>query len=259
MKQKYLSFSIITCSLNQGAYIERTIKSVLAQNYPDLEYIIVDGASTDNTLEILKSYQDRIIWISEPDRGQAHAINKGFNMSKGEIIGWINSDDLYLPDSFEKVNQFFIENQQVDMVYGDCYLIDENDKKIGELDVPVNFNLKRLIEWGDYIPQPSTFFRRHVFEQVGGINESLQYSMDYDLWIKIGLHFQVRKINTHLSCFRKHPQQKTFHANPDQYRENLRIRARYGGIKQKYQYVYHLIAEIVMKIVLKNEKVGKGT
>lgn len=251
--------SIVTPSLNQGHFIEETIRSVILQGYPDLEYIIIDGGSNDGSVEIIKKYEKWLTyWVSESDRGQGHAINKGFNLSKGEIVAWINSDDIYLQDSFEKITRFFVENQQIHMVYGDCYLIDENSKNIGELDVLGDYSLKRLIESEDYIAQPSVFFRRKVLKKVGSVNESLKYSMDYDLWIRIGLHFQVKKISAYLSCFRSQPQQKTFHTNPVQYSENIRIRAKYGGIKQKYQYIRHLIAERVVRSGLKNEKAGKG-
>lgn len=251
--------SIITPSLNQGQFIEETIRSVLLQGYPDVEYIIIDGGSTDETLDVIRKYERWLTyWVSEPDRGQSQAINKGFNLSKGEIVAWINADDIYLPDSFEKIIRFFVENQHIHMVYGNCYLIDENSENIGELDVLGDYSLKRLIESEDYIAQPSVFFRREVVEECGGLNESLQYSMDYDLWVRIGLLYEIGKTDHPLSCFRRQPQQKTFHTNRDQYRENLWIRAKYGGIKQKYQHIRHLIAERVVRSGLKNEKAGKG-
>jgi glycosyltransferase involved in cell wall biosynthesis len=240
--------SIVTPSLNQGQFIEETIRSVFLQGYPDLEYIIIDGGSNDGSVDIIKKYEKWLTcWVSEPDRGQSHAINKGFNLSKGEIVAWINSDDLYLPDAFNHVSRFFIKNQQVHMVYGFCRVIDEKDIDTSRLYVPPDFNLDRLVQKGVDIPQPSVFFKRNVFEKVGGINEALHYSMDYDLWIKIGMSYKVEKFDIPLSCFRKHSQQKTYRANPVQYRENLRIRARYGSLKQKYHYIRHLIYETTLR------------
>ena len=128
---EFPKISIVTPSLNQGQFIKRTILSVLKQGCHNIEYIVMDGGSTDNTVEILKKYEDRLIWKSEPDRGQSHAINKGFRMATGEIIGWLNSDDTYEPDALKTVIQFFSEHPEIDLIYGDCNMIDENDNIIG--------------------------------------------------------------------------------------------------------------------------------
>ena len=133
------------------------------------------------------------------------------------------------------------------MVFGDCALIDDSSNMICTLEAPSEFSLKQLIEEGNYIPQPSVFFTRNAFEIVGGLNEALHYSMDYELWIKVGLHYQVGKVHAVLSSFRQQANQKTFKSSNNQYRENLRIRARYGSVKQKYLLVRHLIAEKVKR------------
>lgn len=251
--------SIVTPSLNQGKFIEETIRSVLLQGYPDLEYIIIDGGSTDETVEIIRKYEKWLAyWVSESDSGQSSAINKGFDRSKGEIVAWINSDDMYLAGCFEKVAEFFSKNVQFHMVYGACCLIDEKSGFLGKPDLPIHFDLKRLIEHEDYIPQPSVFFRKRVLKEVGGVIETLQYSMDYEFWIRIGRRYPVKKIDSLLSCFRIQPQQKTFETHADQYRENLLIRARYGGIKEKCLYVRCLLAEKILMIKSISNKINRS-
>ena len=122
--------TVVTPSFNQGRFIRETIESVLSQDYPNLEYMVIDGGSTDDTLSILKSYQDRFAWVSEPDRGQAHAINKGWRCAKGEILAWLNSDDIYQPGAIRTAVEYFIHNQQVGMVYGEAYHVDESGQPI---------------------------------------------------------------------------------------------------------------------------------
>jgi glycosyltransferase involved in cell wall biosynthesis len=240
---------IVTPSFNQAEFIEETIRSVLLQGYPNQEYIIIDGGSKDSSVDVIKKYEKWVAyWVSEPDRGQSHAINKGFHKTTGEIVAWINSDDLYTRDSFMNVGRYFTNNPDMDMVFGDCALIDDRGNQTGRLEAPYEFSLKQLIETGDFIPQPSVFFTKKALKESGGLNESLHYSMDYELWIKIGLSHRVGNIHTLLSAFRKQPNQKTFTTNNLQYRENLKIRSRYGGVKQKYAFVRHLLAEKIKRI-----------
>lgn len=240
--------SIVTPSLNQGQFIEETIRSVLAQGYTNLEYIIIDGGSNDGSVDIIKKYEKWLTyWVSEPDRGQSHAINKGFNLSKGEIVAWINSDDIYLPGIFEKLYKVF--DQGADMVFGDCHVVNEDKKIIKIRNVPQVFDVDHLILQGNFIMQPSAFLRKTVFEDVGGLDESLEFAMDYDLWIRIGLKYKVKRIDVYLSCLRKHPHAKTYESNnPKQYHENLKIRKKYGGIKQTYQYYKNiLISRVIVR------------
>jgi len=249
--ETYLGISIVTPSLNQGRFIEETIRSVLLQGYPDLEYIIIDGGSTDGTVEIIQKYEKWLaFWVSEPDKGQSHAVNKGVSIAKGDIIGWLNSDDLYLLGTFEIVNRSF--SHEPDMVFGDCHVINENNEVIKIRDVPQTFDVNRLISEDNIIMQPSTFFKRSVFEEVGGLDESLEFAMDYDLWIRIGFKYTVQRINAHLSCLRKHSHAKTYKLNNTlQYHENLKIRKKYGGIKQSYQYYRHFVIDrLLYKTIL---------
>jgi glycosyltransferase involved in cell wall biosynthesis len=247
--------SIVTPSLNQGQFIEETIRSVFLQGYPELEYIIVDGGSNDGTIGIVKKYEKWLAkWMSEPDKGQSHAINKGFNLTKGEIIAWINSDDYYLQGTLKKVAEFFRDNAETDMIFGECHAINEKYEMVKMREVPKEFDIHRLITRDCFINQPSTFFRRKVIDDVGGLCESLNYSMDYDLWIKIGLQCNVKRINDVLSCFRKHPNAKTVRKsnNPLQYHENMKIRKKYGGLKQAYEYYRHVVLDSIKSCVRAN-------
>jgi glycosyltransferase involved in cell wall biosynthesis len=183
--------SIITPSYNQGTFIEATILSVLEQDYPNIEYLVVDGASTDETQEVLRRYRGRLRWISEPDSGQAHAINKGFAHTRGEILGWLNSDDTYLPGAISAAVEYLVAHPDVMLVYGNANFMDANGAVIGPCAHVEPFDLNRLIHHSDFIVQPATFFRRSAFESVGGLDESLHWAMDYDLWLKMGHHYKV--------------------------------------------------------------------
>lgn len=179
-----MKLSIVTPSYNQGIFIERTILSVLNQNYSNLEYLVFDGGSTDETVSVLKKYEDKLTWISEKDNGQAHAVNKGITASHGDIIGWLNSDDVYYPGTFSKVMEYFEKNPHVNMVYGYADHIDEYDKYIEDYPTE-SWNFSRLKDTC-FICQPSVFFRKDIFKQFGLLNEELNYSMDYEYWLRLG-------------------------------------------------------------------------
>lgn len=202
--------SIITPSYNQADYIEKTIKSVLNQEYPNLEYFIQDGNSDDSTIEILERYSDRLLkWESRSDSGQSQALNYGFTKTTGEIMAWLNSDDLLLPGALDYVADFFIRHSEIDVVYGNRILIDENDQQIGRWIMPSHSG--EVMSWQDYIPQETLFWRRNVWDKVGGhIDESFRFAMDWDLLIRFrdaGARFA--RLPRYLGAFRIHSQQKT--------------------------------------------------
>lgn len=176
--------SIVTPSYNQGGFIERTIQSVLAQDYLNLEYIIIDGGSTDDTVDIIKKYDNRIAyWVSEPDKGQADAINKGFKMATGGIVAWLNSDDTYEPEAVKTISEVF-KCPEIDLIYGDCNIVDKEDKIIGKMDGGDFRYKKNLFNLICTIPQPATFFRRKILNEIGYLDTSLNLSMDFEYWIR---------------------------------------------------------------------------
>ena len=201
--------SIVTPSYNQAAYIEETIRSVLLQGYPNLEYIIIDGGSTDRTVDIIRKYEPWLaFWSSEPDRGQGHAISKGFEKATGEIFGWLNSDDAYCKETLELVSRRLLAAANVAFLYGDCDVIDATGLKLDHIKSRAGGPAEFLAD--SYIPQPSTFFRRTAWEAVGGIDETFHYSLDYDLWLRMMLEgLQSLYVPITLSSFRVHDDSKS--------------------------------------------------
>jgi glycosyltransferase involved in cell wall biosynthesis len=224
--------SIVTPSFNQAQFIEATMRSVKSQDYPALEQIVVDGGSTDNTVEILKRYAampgwEHLRWLSEKDRGQSDAINKGFRMATGDIIGWLNSDDLYRPESFARVIGAFEENPLIDFIYGDYLIIDETGKTL-ICKKEIDFDWEIMLCGLNYIAQPNVFFRRRVFDKIGYLNDNLHYVMDYEFWLRAaarGLRFL--HIPTAFAACRWHLSAKTVSRNPRIEEEVLSVRAQY--------------------------------
>lgn len=233
MVDRQIKISVITPSYNQGQYIEATINSVLSQNYPALEYLVMDGGSKDNTVEILRRYENQLNWVSEPDKGQADAINKGFRQSTGEIVTWLNSDDLHLPGVLHRVGEFFSQHPEIDVVYGDYYLINHKGAVIlRKQEIPFDYNI--LLYGLDYISQPTTFFRRRLFDQVGYLDESLHFGLDWDYWLRVANNGgRFAHIPHYLAATRWHTEAKTLVAPPQMYAEHQAIRERYW---QKYRF-----------------------
>lgn len=197
--------SIVTPSYNQGQFIEETIRSVLLQGYPDLEYIIIDGGSTDESVEIIRKYERSItFWTSEPDGGQTNAINKGFKRSTGEIVAWLNSDDLYTAGALCTAAKAFAERPRSAVIYGEIDNIDSNTAILSHAGSR-EFNLEKLYGASSYIPQPASFISAEAIEKIGYLDERLHYVMDYDLWIRLGQEKGVMQyIPTTLAWFRLH-------------------------------------------------------
>ena len=201
--------SIITPSYKQGRFIERTIRSVLDQGYPNLEYHVQDGASTDETVGILERYAGKLSWESQPDTGQTQAINRGFAHVSGDIMAWLNSDDILLPGALAYVADYFATHPEVDVIYGHRLLIDQDDRQIGRWMVPRHNDY--VLSWADYVPQETLFWRRRVWQKVGGrVDESFRFAMDWDLLVRfrdVGACFV--RVPRFLGGFRIHPEQKT--------------------------------------------------
>ncbi len=236
--------SIITPSYNQGKFIEDTIRSVLSQDYTNVEYIVIDGGSTDNTVDILKKYEGKFKWISEKDKGQSDAINKGFKMAKGDILAWLNSDDTYLQGAISKVADFFQTHPDTGAVYGKTHFIDEAGKIVGQYPTEP-FDFKRLAVF-NFICQPSMFFKKIVWNEIGGLDMNLNYSMDYDLWIKIVRRFRVEYFNEFLSTYRLHTESKTIsdiHAlkNNEECLKTVMKLYNWAPANRVYGYYYYLV------------------
>ena len=209
-KSNWPKISIVTPSFNQAPFLERAILSVLNQRYPNLEYIIVDGGSTDGSLDIIRKYEKWLTsWVSGNDDGQSDALNKGFQMSTGEIMGWVNSDDMYSSNALQTVAQHFLKNQGAEIVYGNAFHIDELDKVIREVR-SVPFNRKLLPYGGVNLYSVSLFWRRERWEKVGKLATNMHYSMDLDLvfrFAQAGARFD--HIREFLGAFRFHSRSKT--------------------------------------------------
>jgi glycosyltransferase involved in cell wall biosynthesis len=201
--------SIVTPSYNQAPFIEETIRSVLLQGYPNLEYIIIDGYSTDGTVAIIEKYYNWLAyWASEPDGGQSEAINKGWGHCKGEIFAWINSDDSYCLNAIRLAVEGF-RTDSIDLVYGDCNCVDVNSSRLGILRNR-RFNLKYQMTGRNLILQPASFFKHKILEKVGGLDVNLHYVMDYDLWVRMLLAgCNVKYIPFVLSNYRVHDTAKS--------------------------------------------------
>jgi len=222
------SVTIVTPSYNQGKFIEDTILSVKNQAYPNIEHIIVDGGSSDNTLEILKKYEStyNMHWSSEPDEGQSDALNKGFKMANGEIIGWLNSDDAYLSiHTISDVVKYFKKHNKAKIIYGDMIYIDHKNR-IGLIMPTFPIFRYSILKKHNFIFQPSTFFRRDIIENYH-LDNTLHYVMDYDFWLKIGTGYKFYHIPKILSCFRIHDQSKGES-------ESLKMKKEYIKVRQKY-------------------------
>lgn len=238
------TISVVTPSFNQGRFIEETIKSVISQAGDfHIEYLIMDGGSRDETVEIIKKYEQVLKdgswpvrclgisyeWVSEKDEGQADAVNKGFRAAKGDLLGWINSDDTYIPGAFMNAVKYFADHKEDMMVYGEGFHIKENGELIDRY-YTEPFDYTRLSETC-YILQPTVFLRRRVLDEVGFLNKDLHYCMDYEYWMRIGKRFRIGYTPESMANFRVYPETKTMSKRLEIHREIIKvIKGNYGHV-----------------------------
>lgn len=226
MKNELPTISIVTCSYQQARFLEATMRSVLNQQYPSLEYIVIDGASQDGSAEIIKKHtQSLSYWVSEKDSGQTEALKKGFARAQGEVQGWLCSDDILLPGALQAVGEFFRDNPNVGAVYGDALWIDADGKPL-RAKREMGFNQFVFFHDHNYIPQPSMFWRKSLYDAVGGLDESFNLAMDSDLWARFSEKTEIAHLPQYLSCMRFYPEQKTRSMKPAGRLEDLKIRTR---------------------------------
>jgi GT2 family glycosyltransferase len=227
--------SIVTPSLNQGEFIERTIRSVLDQEGDfDLEYLVFDGGSTDGTREVLERYADRLRFVVEPDTGQANAVNKGLRAATGDVVGWVNSDDLLLPGTLARVAQAFREHPEALWLHGRCEIVDEEDLPIRRwLSAYKDFRCRRysrealLVE--NFVSQMTVFWRRAAQERVGVLDESLRYTFDYDLWLRLSALGTPLFLDEKLAAFRWYMRSKSGADFEKQFAEDALVFRRYAS------------------------------
>ena len=221
--------SIITPSFNQGRYLEASIQSVLNQDYPNIEYIIVDGGSKDESVEIIRKYEDKLHWwVSEKDRGHADALNKGFSHATGEILAWLNSDDIYHPGAVSEAVALLKEHPDVGMVYGDANLIDDESNLIGKVPSKQT-SYKQMLRGSVHIPQATTFFRTDLYRQIGPLSLTLFFAFDYDLWVRLAKISKLLYIPRTWADFRIHQSGKTVVNDDRCYPDMLKVHQREVG------------------------------
>ena len=241
-----LTLSIVTPSFNTGRYLTAAISSVLTQDWPNIDYLVMDGGSTDSTLDVLKSFGEKLHWISEKDNGQSDAINKGFIRTNGQILTWLNADDAYAAGAVRTAMEYFQAHPEVALVYGNADYIDAAGNLIAPCAHIEPFNFHRLLHYSDYIVQPAAFFRRSAFDAVGGLDASLNWTMDYDLWLKIARRFKVAYIPKPLAHYRWLDNNKTATGGRARLDEISRVLATHGANIPAYvrlEYVNHFLQE----------------
>jgi len=249
-----MKISIVTPSYNQGQFIEKAIQSVQNQNYENFEHIIIDNQSEDNTKEIIAKYP-HLSFISEPDQGQSDALNKGFKRATGDIVGWLNADDQYLPGCFIEVVNCFREKPSIDMLYGNYHWIDENDelmKKRKELDFDL-FMLKYLHTL--YIPSTATFLKKRIFQDNHFLDTSLNYAMDYDFFLRLALHgYNIKHIDTFLAEFRWHNNNKSSQGSIKSPQEREQSLLKHDHLLQKFSGFQRTILRQVLMLLARSKR-----
>jgi glycosyltransferase involved in cell wall biosynthesis len=239
------SVSIVMPTLNQAAFIERALESILSQrrDFP-LECIVADGGSVDRTLEVLANYGDSIRWVSQPDRGQSEALNRGIVMATGAVMGWLNSDDMFEPGALQSVIDVFRAEKTVQWVYGKVRIIDEHDHEIRRWVTAYknrrmrNFSYTRLLK-ENWISQMGVFWRRSALDATGPFSEELHLAMDYDYWLRLARQWPGRFINEDLADFRWYASSKSGSRFRDQFAEELQVASRHAGGEYRWSLIMH--------------------
>jgi glycosyltransferase involved in cell wall biosynthesis len=232
MKKKLPRISIVTPSLNQADFIEKTIQSVLGQHYPDLEYLVIDGGSTDSTHEIIRKYDRSLISISEKDSGQTYAINKGLRQSTGDILAFLSSDDVYEPGALLAVGEYFLKHPDAMWVSGLCININNKGDEIRKAirfykNIWLSIHNYKVLLVLNYVSQPATFWRRKALEEIGYLDEKLYFTMDYEYWLRLGKKYPLHVINQNLARFRIHSNSKSGSTSHSQFDEEFQVAGRY--------------------------------
>ncbi|MFC1738283.1 glycosyltransferase family 2 protein [Planctomycetota bacterium] len=224
---KWPKITIVTPSYNQADFLERTIQSVLKQDYPNMEYIIIDGGSTDGSVNIINKYANKLAyWVSEEDDGQADAINKGFRRATGDIVAWLNSDDEYCTGALQVIAETFMKYPDVDLVFGNRITVDENGRVLRD-DRHTRFAFTTLVVLGMVLSQPASFWKRQLFAKFGYLDESQTFCMDYEFFCRISAHIKAKHIRRNLAKFRRHSSSKTCTIMDLARREHKAIRNNY--------------------------------
>lgn len=225
--------SVVVPSFNQGSFIEQTLVSIINQSYKNYQIVVIDGGSTDNTIDVIKKYQNDIFyWVSEPDKGQSDALCKGFNRCAGDIFFWLCSDDVVLPNTFAFVAQCFETMPELDLLYGDTAYLYPDGTVVRK--PRINYDFPIMLNAFNIIAQPSCFFSSKIYKRTGGVNISLNYAMDYDLFIRFGPTLKWARTDEILSHYRIHPSSKTVNETKKFAREFKICRESYKGRDSRF-------------------------
>jgi glycosyltransferase involved in cell wall biosynthesis len=235
-----MKISIITPSFNQGAFIEQTIRSVMVQDCKEVEHIVIDGGSTDDTVSILSRYP-HLKWTSEKDSGQSGAINKGFAMASGDVVAWLNSDDYYEKDIFGEIVGYFTSHPDCQCLYGDITFVDRQGHELSKV-IGDTINLESLIRCPDIVRQPSCFWRKEILKEVGTLDESLHLVMDFDLFLRISKRYPMHYLHRNLSYYRYYDENKSLSRVRRQVKEIYRV-YRKNGIRLNVGAVRFLVGK----------------
>jgi glycosyltransferase involved in cell wall biosynthesis len=225
--------SIVTPSYQQCRYLERTLESVHSQQYRNLEHIVIDGGSTDGSVEVIRNYESRLtFWCSEKDKGQSDAINRGLRMATGDVLGWLNSDDTLAPNALHRIGKYYATHPEADLLYGHTHVIDADDRVMRRL-VAIPTNAHELIRFTrDVWSQPGTTWRRRLQERIGVLDETLHFAMDGDFWIRAALNGTIRFVPEHFGNLRWHEQTKTSSAREKFIADHRELDRRYGAMRR---------------------------